>query len=274
MAVEAAEEWWRAQGGRRPANVLLPMEPPPLAPPQGEPPAQQQQPQRQQEGRPDSALNGAPMDSSSDARTLAIRTRADGERLVLSWRNVAERVEEVAAPDWPLNGPRTVTWICRFIDRRGGGGPNAYHQWWQQSKFLKSDTPAVKLHGLLCEALEFAATYDCLDVTNLVCFERLLREVQQIEHDYRDAEDGHHSGNRGPSNGGKAGSGSLFDQGAVFSGLSRDKGQIMCCPSLLEYIASDLAISTNVQKQLRKADEERAFARKNKKAPPKDKDEK
>ena len=177
-------------------------------------------------------------------------------------------------PDWPLNVPRTVTWICRFIDRRGGGGPNAYHQWWQQSKFLKSDTPAVKLHGLLCEALEFAATYDCLDVTNLVCFERLLREVQQIEHDYRDAEDGHHSGNRGPSNGGKAGSGSLFDQGAVFSGLSRDKGQIMCCPSLLEYIASDLAISTNVQKQLRKADEERAFARKNKKAPQKDKDEK
>ena len=129
FAVEAAEEWWRAQGGRRPANVLLPMEPPPLAPPQGEPPAQQQQPQRQQEGRPDSALNGAPMDSSSDARTLAIRTRADGERLVLSWRDVAERVEEVAAPDWPLNGPRTVTWICRFIERRGGGGPNAYHQW-------------------------------------------------------------------------------------------------------------------------------------------------
>ena len=193
--------------------------------------------------------------------------------MVLSWRDVAERVEEVDTPDWPLNGPRTVTWICRFIERRGGGGPNAYHQWWQQSKFLKSDTPAVKLHGLLCEALEFAATYDCLDDTNLVCFERLLREVQQIEHDYRDAEDGHHSGSMVPSNKGNAGSGFLFDQGAVFSGLSRDKGQIMCCPSLLEYIAADLAVSTNVQKQLRKADEERAFTRKNKKAPPKDKKE-
>ena len=48
----------------------------------------------------------------------------------------------------------------------------------------------------------------------------------------------------------------------------------MCCPSLLEYIAADLAVSTNVQKQLRKADEERAFTRKNKKAPPKDKEEK
>ena len=149
----------------------------------------------------------------------------------------------------------------------------AYHQWWQQSKFLKSSDPTVKLHGLVCQTLEFAGTYDCLDVTNLVCIEYLLREVQQIEHAHRDAEDGHHSGSRGPSAGGMAGSGSIFDQDAVFSGLSRDKGQIMCCPALLEYIAGDLAVTTNVYKQLRKADEERALAQKNKKGPKKKKDE-
>ena len=51
----------------------------------------------------------------------------------------------------------------------------------------------------------------------------------------------------------------------MFSGLSRDKGQIMCSPALLEYIAGDLAVATNVQKQLRKADEERVIAQKNKK---------
>ena len=39
----------------------------------------------------------------------------------------------------------------------------------------------------------------------------------------------------------------------------------MCCPTLLEYIASDLAVTTNVQKQLRKAEEERILAQKNKK---------
>ena len=125
----------------------------------------------------------------------------------------------------------------------------------------------------MCQTLEFAGTYDCLGVTNLVCIEFLLREVQQIEHFYRDAEDGHHSGSRGPSNGGFAGSGSLFDQDAVFSGLSRDKGQIICCPALLEYIAGDLAVSTNVQKQLRKAEEERVLAQKNKKGTKKKKEE-
>ena len=141
----------------------------------------------------------------------------------------------------------------------------AYHQWWQQSKFLKSNDPDVKLHNLVCQTLEFAGAFDCLDVTNLVCVEYLLREVQQVEHAYRNEEDGHHSGGRGPSGGNFAGSGSLFDQGAVFSGVPRDKGQIMCSPALLEYIAGDLAVTTNVQKQLRKADEERVLAQKNKK---------
>ena len=101
-----------------------------------------------------------------------------------------------------------------------------------------------------------------------MCLEYLLREVQQIEHAYREAEDGHHTGHggRGPSGGSFAGSGSLFDQGAVFSGLSRGKGQTMCSQALLEFIAGDLAVSTNVQKQLRKADEERVLAQqKNKK---------
>ena len=141
-----------------------------------------------------------------------------------------------------------------------------YHQWWQQSNLLKSNDPDVKLRNLVCQTLEFAGTFDGLDVTNLACLEYLLREIQQIEHAFRNEEDGHHSGGRGPSGGNFAGSGSLFDQGAVFSGLSRDRGQIMCSPALLEFTATELAVSTNVQKQLRKADEERAFAQENKKA--------
>ena len=116
-----------------------------------------------------------------------------------------------------------------------------------------------------CQTLEFAGTFDGLDVTTLVCLKYLLREIQQIEHAFRNEEDGHHSGGRGPSGGNFAGSGSLFDQGAVFSGLSRYKGQIMCSPALLEFIVGDLAVFTNVQKQLRKADEERVLAQKNKK---------
>ena len=145
----------------------------------------------------------------------------------------------------------------------------AYHHWWQQARFLKSDTPDVKLHELVCQTLELAGTFDCLDVTNLACLEYLVREVQKIEHEYRDTEDGHHSGSRGQPNGGKAGSGSLYDQGAVFSGLSRDKGQIMCCPALLEHPAGELSVATNVQKQMRRAEEERELAKQKNKRPSK-----
>ena len=143
----------------------------------------------------------------------------------------------------------------------------AYHQWWQQSMFLSSSDPLVKLHNLGCQALEFAGTFDCLDVTNLVCLEYVLREVQKIEHEFRNADDGHHTGKggRGPTGGDLARSGAIFDQDAGFCGLPRDKGQIMCSPALLEFTANELAVSTNVQKQLRKADEERALAQQNQK---------
>ena len=129
----------------------------------------------------------------------------------------------------------------------------AYHHWWQQARFLKSDAPDVKLHELVCQTLELAGTFDCPDVTNLACLEYLVRAVQEIEHDHRDTED--RSGSRGQPSGGKAGTGSLYDQSAVFSGLSRDKGQIMCCPALLEHTAGEMSVATNVQKQLRKAEE-------------------
>ena len=84
-------------------------------------------------------------------------------------------------------------------------------------------------------------------------------------------DDGHHTGKggRGPTDGDFARLGAIFDQDAVFSGLSRDKGQIMCCPALLECVASELAVSTNVQKQLRKADDERLLAQNGKKGPKK-----
>ena len=93
----------------------------------------------------------------------------------------------------------------------------------------------------------------------------MLREVQKIEHEYRDKDDGHHigKGGKGPSGGYFSRSGAIFDQNALFSGLSRDKGEIMCSPALLEYCAKELADSTNVHKQLRKADVGLQFAQKN-----------
>jgi len=41
------------------------------------------------------------------------------------------------------------------------------------------------------------------------------------------------------------------------------------CPALLEYVANELAIASDVQKQTRKAEKERLLAQKSKKGPKK-----
>ena len=140
-----------------------------------------------------------------------------------------------------------------------------HHQWWQHSRFLPSDEPRVQLHQLGCRVLELAGTYDHLDVSNLACLELLLREVQKIEHHNRCMEDGHHSGKGGKGQGSRAAyarSGAVFHQDAVFSGLSRAKGEIMCSPALLDFVGKELERDTNVQKQLRKTEDERLLAQK------------
>ena len=52
----------------------------------------------------------------------------DGRRKKGPWRDLVERLAEVDYPDWPVNGPRTLGWVCAFINRRGGG-PMEHHQW-------------------------------------------------------------------------------------------------------------------------------------------------
>ena len=75
-------------------------------------------------------------------------------------------------------------------------------------------------------------------------------------------EGGHHTGKGGKGQGPRAvydRSGAVFDQGPAFSGLSKDKGEIM---SLLEFVGKELEKDTYVQKQFRKAEEGHLFAQK------------
>ena len=45
-----------------------------------------------------------------------------------------------------------------------------------------------------------------------------------------------------------------------WDGLSKDKGEIMCCPALLDFVGKELERDGGVLKQLRKARGERARA--------------
>ena len=89
----------------------------------------------------------------------------------------------------------------------------------------------------------------------------LLRQVQQIEYVYSLDVDGHEGGKPGKSGKGKpklAGyAEEIAAQAEAFSGLTRDKGTIMCAPALLEHAARELERDSGVLKQIRKPREER-----------------
>ena len=102
-------------------------------------------------------------------------------------------------------------------------------------------------HELGLEILHEAGTYDRLDVCNVVCVELLLRLAQLSEHDYAREADGHSVGKVAKARGNQAKTpapggmrvGSPLDDAAAFGGLSRDRGEIMVCPELLEFVTRE-----------------------------------
>ena len=50
----------------------------------------------------------------------------------------------------------------------------------------------------------------------------------------------------------------LLDETAAFVGMSKDRGEIMVCPELVECVAKEVERDSAVLKQVRKAREERA----------------
>ena len=127
--------------------------------------------------------------------------------------------------------------------------------------------------------LHEAATYDFLDVSNISCIEVVLRKVQLIEYEYSQHPDYHAVGAGGKAAKGRGkktvtsgGLGLLADQANAFSGISRARGTVMCCPALLEFVGEEMEKDSNVLKQLRKGREERALALKNRGSGKKDDD--
>ena len=59
-------------------------------------------------------------EAGGDARLLNLLVSGN-TRVRRQWREVVPLMSEVSFGDWPITGPRTVLWCCRFLDRRNGG---------------------------------------------------------------------------------------------------------------------------------------------------------
>ena len=133
-------------------------------------------------------------------------------------------------------------WLCKFI-RDQGCVPRTRTEKWMREAHVP-DTDRVKHeHGCLMEMLEWALTYDQLDVSSLASFELLSRRVQLLEEAYT-------ANPKAPR----------FEGSDHFQGLGKRTAAV--APQLTAHVAQQLQGEAQIQKERRKAREEAALARK------------
>lgn len=198
---------------------------------------------------------------SGDARVLPVRYDENGVQ-GRPWGEAARCSEETVIENWPTKGPRTAGWVGRFLSRRNTG-PDDHHRWWRSTARLGW---GVSAHAQCCRYLQLAGSFDQLDLSNNSIIEAVARRLQVIEWQYRDRV---RDGDRGLAGATSAGSASGItpasqDEVDLFEGTSHVGSTVCCCPDLVEHVSRELEREAQIQKNARKAREEKQLAR----APP------
>ena len=97
-----------------------------------------------------------------------------------SFRDASGDLSESNWDGWPVLGPRTVRWCCRFIAEQSGD-PRARHTKWCQECGLKLGDEGVREHELAMRTLEMATTYDQVNAAEVSALELLLWSAQLAE---------------------------------------------------------------------------------------------
>jgi len=196
-----------------------------------------------------------------DARCLAVRS-AGGERW-RDWASVARECQEIEMDNWPVEGPRSAAWVVGYLARMGHGGPEGYHRWWRMVSRLSLVDWGVAEHAQLLRYLQLAGCWDQLDVSNLAVVEAICRRLQLIEYQYRErSREGARTagGVMTGAAGSVAGAAALHGEEVdLFDGIGRVAGGVCVAPNLTEWIAGELERTSRIDKQARKAREERAL---------------
>ena len=187
----------------------------------------------------------------TDARVLAIRRVGDDR--YREFKEAVNLTAQVSFPEWKLAGPRTMSWCLRFLARRGG--PMAHHEWWRSVRGLSLQDYGVSEHEAAMRCLQSALEFDQLDAPNLQCLEHVVRRAQLVEHYHKERLRGEAASSTAR--------GSLDpEEEQVFLGTHAEEGSLMVAPELVSYVSRELERQSAIDKQARKAREERALRRK------------
>ena len=116
---------------------------------------------------------------------------------------------------------------------------------------------------MCCRILELAGTFDQLDIPNLASLEVVARRLETIEYSYKDRTRDGERGMPAAAAGSSLGGFNLlsFDEADLFDGSGHVGSTVCCAPSLVEHVSKELEKEAQIQKQARKAREERALTR-------------
>ncbi|CAK0856048.1 unnamed protein product, partial [Prorocentrum cordatum] len=178
-----------------------------------------------------------------DLRVLAAARDGRGQRF-LDFREGVLAQSERARADFPVRGPRTTHWALQSIQRRGGS-PLARHSRWRTEMGLDPDDAGVEVHLSCSRLLETMISRDQLNACDLACGELIARALQVQEERYRAR-----SASAEPENINRN----------LMMGTAEVRGDVCVAPALQQHVSAELAREVAVQKELRKAREERQLA--------------
>ena len=179
-----------------------------------------------------------------DARVSAVRYDEQGLRR-RTFEDACGQLEEPDFADWPVEGPRTTRWMCKFILTHGGNPQSRSPRFFTDAKVPEGDRVRHE-HLLLMDILQLALEYDQLDISALASFEVLARRVALLEESYT----------TNPKN-------PRFEGAEHFSGMGRKTAAV--APDLSKHVATALQAESQITKERRKAREEASLAAGNKK---------
>ncbi len=86
--------------------------------------------------------------------------------------------------DWPSEPPWTVRFWCREVAKLGYAPTPRQKKWKIDDKLSHGNAGVVK-HEVLSEIVEVGLAYDQLDLSDLACIERAMRQMRLIEECHR-----------------------------------------------------------------------------------------
>ncbi len=154
---------------------------------------------------------------------------------------------------WKVVGPRTAKWCLAYLSVEGLG-LEGHHERFRQLCRLETSSWGVMEHFQLSMFVKHLIQTDMVNPCNSQGLELMFRRLQTIEYSHsekaREAE--------AKATGGKL---SLEEQ-ASFGSIVRQSGTLMISPDLLTHVKEEVERDAALQKNLRKAREERELARK------------